>query len=42
MTRVVMKFGGTSLGTLERIQEVAVTIQRAKDAGNDPKRDQPN
>ena len=35
MTRVVMKFGGTSLGTLERIQEVAVTIQRAKDAGNE-------
>jgi len=31
----VLKFGGTSVGTLERIQNVANIIKNIKDAGDD-------
>lgn len=34
MTRIVQKFGGTSVGTPERIVNVARRIQRGHDAGN--------
>ncbi len=32
---IVQKFGGTSVGTIERIRNVANRVARAKDAGND-------
>jgi len=32
---IVQKYGGTSVGSVERIQEVAKKIKRFKDAGND-------
>lgn len=32
---IVQKYGGTSVGTLERIDEVAKRVIKAKDAGND-------
>ncbi|HAT86443.1 MAG TPA: aspartate kinase, partial [Rhizobiales bacterium] len=34
MARLVMKFGGTSVGDLERIQRVARHVKREVDAGN--------
>ncbi|MDE7170090.1 MAG: aspartate kinase, partial [Mucispirillum sp.] len=35
MSLVVMKFGGTSVGSIERIKNVAKIIEKKKDAGND-------
>ncbi|USG60701.1 aspartate kinase [Sneathiella marina] len=35
MARLVMKFGGTSVGTVERIKNVAQKVKREVDAGND-------
>jgi aspartate kinase len=35
MALIVQKFGGSSVGTLERIQQVAAKVIRAKQAGND-------
>ncbi len=35
MTLLVQKFGGTSLGSIERIQSVAKRIQSSKDEGHD-------
>ena len=35
MALIVQKYGGTSVGTVERIQAVADKLIRAKDAGND-------
>ncbi len=35
MPRVVMKFGGTSVGDLDRIRNVAVRVKREVDAGNE-------
>ena len=35
MALIVQKYGGTSVGSVERIQEVAKKIKRFKDAGND-------
>jgi aspartate kinase len=32
---IVQKFGGTSVGTLERIEEVAKRVAKARDEGND-------
>ncbi len=32
---IVQKYGGTSVGSLERIEEVAKRVAKAKDAGND-------
>ncbi len=34
MALIVQKFGGTSVGTLDRIRNVAARIQRTRDAGN--------
>ena len=34
MTKKVLKFGGTSVGTIERIQHVAKIIKKEYDAGN--------
>jgi aspartate kinase len=34
MNLIVQKYGGTSVGTPERIQEVARRILRAQEAGN--------
>ena len=34
MTTVVMKFGGTSVANIERIQNVAQHVKREVDAGN--------
>ena len=34
MARIVMKFGGTSVGSIERIQNVARIVQSAVDAGH--------
>ena len=35
MTLLVQKFGGTSLGSVERIKAVAQRIKASKDKGND-------
>ncbi|MEH6547820.1 MAG: aspartate kinase [Sneathiella sp.] len=35
MARLVMKFGGTSVGTVERIKNIAEKVKREVDAGND-------
>ena len=35
MAFLVKKFGGTSVGTVERIQRVALKLKQAKDAGDD-------
>ena len=35
MAKKVLKFGGTSVGTIERIQHVAQIIKREFDAGNE-------
>lgn len=35
MARIVMKFGGTSVATLERIRNVASRVKREVDAGNE-------
>ena len=35
MSLVVMKFGGTSVGSVERIKNVAKRIAKKKDEGND-------
>ncbi len=35
MTLLVQKFGGTSLGSIERIQSVAKRIKASKEEGND-------
>ena len=35
MAKKVLKFGGTSVGTLERIQHVAKIIKREYDDGNE-------
>ena len=35
MTLLVQKFGGTSLGSIERIKAVAQKIKGSKDQGND-------
>ncbi|MGL1530626.1 amino acid kinase family protein, partial [Vibrio parahaemolyticus] len=34
MARLVLKFGGTSVGTIDRIKNVATKIKREVDAGN--------
>ncbi len=34
MTRIVMKFGGTSVANLDRIRDVALRVKRAVDAGD--------
>ena len=34
MVKKVLKFGGTSVGTIERIQHVANIIRKEHDAGN--------
>lgn len=34
--RIVMKFGGTSVANVERIQNVALRVKREVDAGNEP------
>jgi aspartate kinase len=34
-TRVVMKFGGTSVANIERIRAVALRVKREVDAGNE-------
>ena len=34
MVKKVLKFGGTSVGTIERIQHVANIIQKEHSAGN--------
>ena len=35
MARIVMKFGGTSVGDLDRIRNVAVRVKRQRDAGDE-------
>ena len=35
MTKIVMKFGGTSVGSTEKISEVANRVKREKDKGHD-------
>jgi len=35
MALVVQKYGGTSVGTIEKIQHVAARVKRTRDAGND-------
>ncbi|NIO17099.1 MAG: aspartate kinase, partial [Deltaproteobacteria bacterium] len=35
MALVVQKFGGTSVGSIEKIRNVAGIVARTKDAGND-------
>lgn len=35
MALIVQKYGGTSVGTLDRIRNVAARIKRTRDAGND-------
>jgi len=35
MSRIVMKFGGTSVGDLDRIRNVAARVKREVDAGNE-------
>src|ERR1700693_495893 len=35
MTRIVQKFGGTSVGDLERIRSAACRVKRAVEAGNE-------
>lgn len=35
MARLVMKFGGTSVGSIERIRKVAAHVKREHDAGHD-------
>ena len=35
MAKKVLKFGGTSVGTIERIMHVAKIIKREHDAGNE-------
>ena len=35
MTLLVQKFGGTSLGSIERIKAVAQKIKSSKEKGND-------
>jgi aspartate kinase len=35
MARLVQKFGGTSLGTIERIRNAALRVKRERDAGNE-------
>jgi aspartate kinase len=35
MALIVQKFGGTSVGSLERIKNVARRVAKARDAGND-------
>ncbi|MBY0332034.1 MAG: aspartate kinase [Acetobacteraceae bacterium] len=35
MTRIVMKFGGTSVGDLDRIRNVAARVKREVEAGNE-------
>lgn len=35
MTRIVMKFGGTSVGDIERIRRAAVRVKREVEAGNE-------
>ena len=35
MTLLVQKFGGTSLGSIERIKAVAQRIKSSKEKGND-------
>jgi len=35
MARLVMKFGGTSVGSVERIKNVALRVKREVDAGNE-------
>ena len=35
MTKKVLKFGGTSVGTIERIQHVAKIIGKERDLGNE-------
>src|SRR3546814_21182017 len=35
MARIVMKFGGTSVGDVERIKNVARRVKREVDAGNE-------
>ena len=34
MVKKILKFGGTSVGTIERIQHVAKIIKKEHDAGN--------
>ncbi len=34
MARIVMKFGGTSVATVERIRQAARHVKREVDAGN--------
>ena len=35
MSRIVMKFGGTSMAGIERIRSVAGRVRRAVEAGNE-------
>ena len=35
MTRLVMKFGGTSVADLDRIRNVAARVKRVRDAGHE-------
>ena len=35
MALIVQKFGGTSVGTVERIKNVAARVKRRRDAGDD-------
>ena len=35
MAFLVKKYGGTSVGTVERIQQVALSIQQAREQGDD-------
>ncbi|MGA5721785.1 aspartate kinase, partial [Pseudomonas atacamensis] len=35
MALIVQKFGGTSVGTVERIEQVADTVKKCRDAGDD-------
>ena len=35
MARIVMKFGGTSVGDIERINNVAAHVKEEYDAGNE-------
>ena len=35
MARIVMKFGGTSVGDVDRIKNVAQRVKREVDAGNE-------
>ena len=35
MALIVQKFGGTSVGTVERIEQVADKVKKFREAGND-------